>query len=42
MMTAVGQLERAGTSSQTAPHLDIHIDDQIPSRPYRRVHHGEA
>jgi thiamine pyrophosphate-dependent acetolactate synthase large subunit-like protein len=44
-VTSPGQFERLFREherTQGATLWDVHIDDQIPSRQYRRVHYGEA
>ncbi|HJT09006.1 MAG TPA: thiamine pyrophosphate-dependent enzyme, partial [Stellaceae bacterium] len=44
-VTEMGNFERLFAEHQRAPGTtlwDVHIDDHIPSRQYRRVHYGEA
>jgi thiamine pyrophosphate-dependent acetolactate synthase large subunit-like protein len=44
-VTEMGQLDRLFREHRQAPGStlwDVHIDDLIPSRNYRRVHYGEA
>jgi acetolactate synthase-1/2/3 large subunit len=42
-VTSLGQFERLFREHTHGATLwDVHIDDQIPSRQYRRVHYGEA
>jgi acetolactate synthase-1/2/3 large subunit len=44
-VTSLGQFERLFREHERthgATLWDVHIDDQIPSRQYRRVHYGEA
>lgn len=44
-VTSLGQFERLFREherTQGATLWDVHIDDRIPSRQYRRVHYGEA
>ena len=44
-VTEMGQLDRLFREHWQAPGStlwDVHIDDLIPSRNYRRVHYGEA
>jgi acetolactate synthase I/II/III large subunit len=44
-VTSYGQLERLfreHEAQDSATLWDVHVDDQIPSRNFRRVHYGEA
>jgi acetolactate synthase-1/2/3 large subunit len=44
-VTSLGQFERLFREHERthgATLWDVHIDDRIPSRQYRRVHYGEA